>query len=52
MQASCEELLGWLAGGSLRPHVSQTYPLDQATTALQALRARRTTGKVVLTVAD
>jgi NADPH2:quinone reductase len=52
MQASCEELLRWLAQGSLQPHVSQTYPLDEATPALQALRARRTTGKVVLTVPD
>lgn len=52
MQASCEELLRWLAQGSLRPHVSRTYPLDDAMQALQALRSRRTTGKVVLTVAD
>ena len=50
MQASFEELLRWLAEGSLRPHVSQTYPLDDAVQALQALRARRTTGKVVLTI--
>jgi NADPH:quinone reductase len=50
MQASCEELLRWLAQGSLRPRVSQTYPLGDATQALQALRARRTTGKVVLTL--
>ena len=52
MQASFEELLGWLAEGSLRPHVSQTYPLAEAVQALQALRARRTTGKVVLTMGD
>ena len=52
MRASCEELLGWLARGSLRPHVSQTYPLNEATPALQALRARRTTGKVVLTLPE
>jgi NADPH2:quinone reductase len=51
MQQSFEELLRWLAEGSLRPHVSQTYPLTEAVQALQALRARRTTGKVVLTVA-
>ena len=52
MQASFEELLRWLAEGLLRPHVSQTYPLGDATPALQALRARRTTGKVVLTLPD
>ena len=52
MQASFEELLRWLAKGSLQPRVSQTYPLSDTTSALQALRARRTTGKVVLTVPD
>jgi NADPH:quinone reductase len=50
IQASFEELLRWLAEGSLRPHISQTYPLDEAVQALQALRARRTTGKLVLTI--
>jgi NADPH2:quinone reductase len=49
MQASCEELVCWLGEGSLRPHVSQTFPLTDAVEALQALKARRTTGKVVLT---
>ena len=50
MRGSFTELLRWLAEGLLRPHVSRTYPLDEAVQALQALRARRTTGKVVLTM--
>ncbi len=50
MKSSFAELLTWLGEGSLKPHVSRTYPLTQATAALLALRARRTTGKVVLTV--
>ncbi len=50
MRASFEELLHWLAGGDIKPHVSQTYPLAEAVTALQALQARKTTGKVVLTI--
>ena len=50
MQASCEELVRWLGEGSLRPHVSQTYDLAEAPQALDALRSRRTTGKVVLRV--
>jgi NADPH2:quinone reductase len=50
MRDSLGELLGWLGRGELRPHVSQTFPLDQAIAALVALRQRRTTGKVVLTV--
>lgn len=50
MAASFEELLDWLAAGRLRPHVSRTYPLADAVVALKELRARKTTGKVVLTV--
>ena len=50
MQESFTELLSWLADGSLKPHVSRTYDLAKAPTALEALKARKTTGKVVLTV--
>ena len=35
MTASFEELLTWLGEGSLKPHVSGTYPLDDAPKALQ-----------------
>ena len=48
MQRSCGELVRWLGEGSLHPHVSQTFPMADAVQALQALKARRTTGKVVL----
>lgn len=43
-------LLGWVAEGRLRPHVSHRFPLDQAADALALLGARKTTGKVVLTM--
>lgn len=49
MQESFEELVCWLGEGSLRPHVSHAFPLTDAVDALRALKARRTTGKVVLT---
>lgn len=52
MRASFEELLGWLAAGTLKPLVSQTFSLDEAPEAMQALKARRTTGKVVLKIAS
>ena len=52
MEESCRQLVDWLARGRLKPHVSATYPLAEARSALHALKARRTTGKVVLTVAD
>jgi len=48
-QANVAELLGWLAEGKLRPHVSATYPLDQAAQAILDLEQRRATGKVVVT---
>ncbi|MFO1155162.1 MAG: NADPH:quinone oxidoreductase family protein [Rhodospirillales bacterium] len=51
MRASLQELLAWLAKGEIRPHVSHTFPLEQAIEALTALKTRRSTGKVVLTMA-
>lgn len=49
-KSSMQELVDWLGRGLIHPHVSQTYPLDDAVAALEALKARRSTGKVVLTV--
>jgi len=37
------------AEGKVNPHISATYPLAQAATALNDLLARKVTGKVVLT---
>ena len=47
---SIRELFQWYAEGALRPHVSMTFPLDDAVDAIRALAERRTTGKVVLTL--
>lgn len=46
---SLETLLGWFAEGRIRPHVSHVLPLDQAAEALELLRGRKSTGKVVVT---
>ena len=43
-------LMGWYAEGKLKPHVSATYPLAQASDALYALIKRKSTGKVVITM--
>jgi len=43
------ELMGWLAEGKLRPHVSATYPLEEAAAAIGDLEHRRAQGKVVVT---
>ncbi|KAJ56473.1 hypothetical protein ACMU_05890 [Actibacterium mucosum KCTC 23349] len=47
---SMSTLMSWFAQGRLRPVVSQATPLPQAAQALDDLRARRSTGKVVITV--
>jgi NADPH2:quinone reductase len=50
LHQSLSELLDWYAQGRLRPHISQTFPLERAKEALAALVERRTTGKVVITM--
>jgi len=44
-----EELLGLVAAGDLRPHVSGRYPLERASEALRLLIDRQAVGKVVVT---
>lgn len=44
-----EELIGHVATGDLRPHVSGRYPLERASEALRGVIDRRTAGKVVIT---
>jgi NADPH2:quinone reductase len=46
---SLATLLKWYGEGKLKPHISRTYPLEQAADALYALINRQSTGKVVLT---
>jgi NADPH:quinone reductase len=47
--ANVTELLGWMAEGRISPHVSATYPLEQAAQAIEELRDRRAQGKIVVT---
>jgi NADPH:quinone reductase len=51
VRACLEELLRWCAG-RIRPHASDVLPLAKAREALELLLARRSTGKVVLRMAD
>jgi NADPH2:quinone reductase len=46
---SLRMLFDWHAAGRIRPHVSHVLPLDQAEGALELLRSRKSTGKVVVT---
>ena len=47
---SFKTLLGWFAAGKLRPHVSHVMPLGAANEALDLLRDRTATGKIVITL--
>jgi len=42
------ELLAWYGDGTLRPHVSETYPLAQALEGLGRVMSRQAHGKVVI----
>jgi len=48
---SVRQLARWYAEGRLRPHVSQTLPLERAAEAIQLLASRKAKGKIVLTTA-
>jgi len=45
---SMRQLAKWYAAGKLRPHVSETFPLEKAPEALKLMAARKVKGKVVL----
>ncbi len=49
-RADLEFLSARIAAGELRPHVSQTFPLERAPDAHRALETGRTVGKIVLEV--
>lgn len=50
LDASLHQLLDWYAEGALHPHVSATLPFDQLPEALDQLAARKSTGKLVISL--
>lgn len=48
LMASLEALLASYAAGQIHPHVSHSLPLSQADAALELLRSRKATGKIVV----
>lgn len=50
LRAQFADLFAWYEAGKLKPHVSHSFPLDQAAEALELLASRKSTGKVVLTM--
>jgi NADPH2:quinone reductase len=52
MTESFRTLLQWYVDGAIQPHISATYPLEQAVEALNQVIARKSTGKVVITMGN
>ncbi len=50
LQDSFAQLIAWYDAGKLRPHVSNVLPLEEANAALDLLRTRKATGKVVVSL--
>jgi NADPH:quinone reductase len=51
LSESLRTLFGWYKDGKLAPHVSHVLPLEKAEEALDLLRTRASTGKVVVEIA-
>jgi NADPH2:quinone reductase len=49
---SFRTLIDWYVAGRIKPHVSNVLPLEQANEALDLLRTRKATGKVVVQVSQ
>lgn len=47
-QAAMRELMGWMAEGKIKPHISGRYALAETARALNDMAARKVTGKVVI----
>ena len=52
VQAVLTKLLNWCAEGKINPHISHQLPLAQTNEALELLRDRKSTGKVVIELWD
>jgi NADPH:quinone reductase len=50
MAESLQQLFRWFEEGKLKPHVSHRLPMDRVKEALDLLKTRKSTGKVVLTM--
>ncbi len=46
--AGMAELMGWVAGGKLRPRISKQYSLDEVPQALTDMGQRKVVGKIVV----
>lgn len=51
-RSNIKQLVEWWRKGKLRPHVSETFPLEQAADAIRLLADRKALGKVVVTIGN
>lgn len=49
---SMQTLFDWYCAGKLKPHISHRFPLEDTQIALDTLAARKSTGKIVVTMGD
>ena len=49
LRQSIEDLIDWHAKGLIHPHISHRFELSDAVEALELLRSRKATGKIVVT---
>jgi len=49
---SLGQLFAWYDAGRIKPHISHTLPLARVAEGLELLRSRKSTGKVVITLAE
>lgn len=47
---SLQQLMRWFEEGKIKPHVSQTFALEEVGVAMETLLTRKAMGKVVLTI--
>lgn len=48
LAASFAELFDWYAAGKIAVHISHRFPLSQAASALEMLKSRKATGKIIV----
>ncbi len=49
VQETLTQVLSWIADGTLSPHIGATYPFAEAPAALERLKSRDVTGKIIVT---
>lgn len=51
LNQSLQTLVGWAHTQKIRPHISHRFPLSEANEALDLIRTRKSTGKVIIDMA-